>query len=335
MTESFPQKKITVFDVASEAGVSKSSVSLVLTGSSKVSEKTRNKVNAAIQKTGYVYNRDAAALRNKKSNLVAIVINDLTNPYSAQLAVALEQQVNAIGMFSMLVNSNEDVERQTQLVQRLREYNVDAFIICPAPNTSAEWLNDLIKQNITVLGIMREIDGAKITTVMPDNIKGTELATKHLLSKGYQSIGFLGGNSDISDYHERLQGFTHVIQRSEMTFHQTLCIQSKTTRNGGRLAMQKLLNLSPDVEAIVCFSDVVAFGAIEHMRSVGKSPGNDIAIIGFDDLDDARLMTPSLTTVRVEAREIAEEVCLALTSASPQSTDKKIVDVNLILRESS
>ena len=97
-------KSVTVFDVARAAGVSKSTVSLVLTNSNKVSDKARQKVEKAIKETGYVYNRDAASLRSKRSNLVAIVINDLTNPYSAQLAVGLERQIRQMGLFSMLVN---------------------------------------------------------------------------------------------------------------------------------------------------------------------------------------------------------------------------------------
>ena len=112
-------KSVTVHDVARVAGVSKSTVSLVLTGSKKVSDTAKLKVEKAIDETGYVYNRDAASMRSRKSNLVAIVINDLTNPYSAQLAVGLEQQIRKMGLFSMLVNSGEDVETQNQLVRNL------------------------------------------------------------------------------------------------------------------------------------------------------------------------------------------------------------------------
>jgi len=137
-------KSVTVHDVARAAGVSKSTVSLVLTGSKKVSDKAKLKVEQAINDTGYVYNRDAASMRSRKSNLVAIVINDLTNPYSAQLAVGLEQQIRKMGLFSMLVNSGEDVETQNQLVRNLKEYNVAAFIMCPAPGTTAEWTNQLV-----------------------------------------------------------------------------------------------------------------------------------------------------------------------------------------------
>ena len=108
-------KKATVFDVARHAGVSKSTVSLVLTQSDKVSDKAKLKVEQAIEAIGYVYNREAASMRSRRSNLVAIVINDLTNPYSAQLAVGLEQHIRKMGLFSMLVNSAEDLTYSTAI----------------------------------------------------------------------------------------------------------------------------------------------------------------------------------------------------------------------------
>lgn len=106
------KKNVTVIDVAKAAGVSKSTVSLVLQGSDKVNPATRDKVQAAMAELGYVYNREAASLRGKRSNLVAIVINDLTNPYSAQLAVGLEANIRRMGLFSMVVNSGEDKDTQ-------------------------------------------------------------------------------------------------------------------------------------------------------------------------------------------------------------------------------
>lgn len=328
-------KSVTVFDVAEEAGVSKSTVSLVLTRSNKVSAKAKQKVEKAIEKIGYVYNRDAASLRSRKSNLVAIVINDLTNPYSAQLAVGLERQIRQMGLFSMLVNSGECVETQKQLVANLKEYNVAAFIICPAPGTTAEWTNNLVKQGFPVVHIMREISGAQVASVLPDNVAGTRLATQHMLDQGYQKIAFLGGNETISDYHQRLSGFTESMKLSDVEFSADLCIQSDTTRNGGRHAMKEALEKNADIDAVVCFSDVIAYGAIEQMRRCGKSPGKDIAIVGFDDLEDSRLMSPSLSSIHVDANQIGIAVCQILSNIKNGNKNKTLVGVDLIARESS
>ncbi len=335
MSSNSKSKNVTVIDVAKVAGVSKSTVSLVLTGSNKVSDKAKQKVEKAIDEIGYIYNRDAASLRSRKSNLVAIVINDLRNPYSAQLAVGLEQQIRCMGLFTMLVNSGENVETQSLLVRNLKEYNVATFIICPAPNTSAEWVNSLVKQGFPVVHIMREVAGANVATVLPDNFTGTKLATQHLLKKGHKKIAFLGGNESISDYHQRLSGYSEAMILAEIPLSKKLCVQSNTTRNGGRGAMEKILNIFPDIEAVVCFSDVIAYGAIEHIRVSGKEPGKDIAVVGFDDLEDSRLMTPALSTVHVDAEQIAIAVCQILANIKDGNRNKILVGVNLIERESS
>jgi LacI family transcriptional regulator len=335
MSRSEKPKSVTVIDVAEKAGVSKSTVSLVLTGSSKVSSKAKQKVEKAIDELGYVYNRDAASLRSRKSNLIAIVINDLKNPYSAQLAVGLEQEIRRMGLFSMLVNSAENVDTQTSLVRNLKEYNVAAFIICPAPNTSADWVNSLVEQGFPVVHIMREVAGAKVATVLPDNFTGTKLATQHLIMKGYKKIAFIGGNESISDYHQRVSGYIEAMTFAEVPFTKKLCVQSNTTRNGGRSAMKEVLTLASDIEAVVCFSDVIAYGAIEQIRASGRQPGKDIAIVGFDDLEDSRLMSPALTTIHVDANQIAIAVCQILTNINDGNRNKILVGVDLIERDSS
>ncbi|MFT4929806.1 MAG: LacI family transcriptional regulator [Phenylobacterium sp.] len=328
-------KSITVFDVARVAGVSKSTVSLVLTGSDKVSDKAKLKVEQAIEATGYVYNREAASLRSRRSNLVALVINDLTNPYSAQLAVGLERHISQMGMFSMIVNSGENVDTQAQLVKNLKEYNVAAFIMCPAPGTTAKWTNDLVEQGFPVIHIMREIDGANVPSVLPDNISGTRQATEHLLQSGYRRIAFLGGNESISDYHQRLCGFVEAMKQADVDCPQHLHIQSDTNRHGGRQAMLKALETEPGLDAVICFSDVIAYGAIEQMRASGKEPGKDIAIVGFDDLEDSRLMSPALSTVHIDADKIGASVCKILANIKENGQQTMLVDVELIARESS
>lgn len=328
-------KNITVYDVAKAAGVSKSTVSLVLTRSDKVSDAAKEKVLKAIDATGYVYNRDAASMRSRKSNLVAIVINDLTNPYSAQLAVGLEKHIRQMGMFSMLVNSGECVQTQSDLVRNLKEYNVAAFIICPAPDTSCDWTNELVDRGFGVINIMRQIKGANVPTVLPDNVKGSRLATEHIVAKGHTKVAFLGGSESISDYHERLSGFLQAMQSANIDCPKHLQIQSETTRDGGRKALSKALEIEPDLQAVVCITDVVAYGAIEQMRTLGKAPGKDIAIVGFDDLQDSQLMTPALSTVHIDADKIGAAVCKVLANIKEQSADTVLVDVELKVRDSA
>ncbi len=328
--------KVTIWDVAKEAQVSKSTVSLVLTNSDKVSNKSKEKVLTAIDKLGYVYNRDAAALRSKRSNLVALVINDLTNPYSAQLAVGLEKHIYDLGMLPMLVNIAECVERQKQVVKTLKEYNVSAFIMCPAPGTEQSWQDDLINSGFPVINIMREVPFSAAPCVLPDNKKGTHIATSHILSQGIEEIAFLGGVDEISDYHERLSGFLSALKQFNISEDKRV-IQAQTNRQGGREAFNSLIKKSPHIKAIICFNDVIAYGAIEAMRQHGLEPSKDIKVVGFDDLEDSRLMLPSLSTIAINADEIGKRTCQVLKELLNQSTPpvRTLVDVNLQIRDSS
>ncbi|MBB1396240.1 LacI family DNA-binding transcriptional regulator [Pseudoalteromonas sp. SG44-8] len=328
--------KITIFDVAREAQVSKSTVSLVLTHSDKVSDKSKEKVLHAIDKLGYVYNRDAAALRSRRSNLVALVINDLTNPYSAQIAVGLENHIHTLGMLPMLVNTAESVERQTQVVKTLKEYNVAAFIMCPAPGTTQQWVDELINSGFPVIHIMREVPFCAAPTILPDNKKGTHLATSHILQQGIEDIAFIGGTNDISDHHERLSGFHSALKQFNIHQHKPT-ITAATNRQGGRDAFATLYAQYPATKAIICFNDVIAYGVVEAIRQHGLIPGKDIKVVGFDDLADSCLMSPSLSSVTINADDIGKHTCQVLQELLNQGTPavRTLVDVHLQVRASS
>ena len=324
------KKSITVHDVARVAGVSKSTVSLVLRDSDKASDKAKAKVMKAIKETGYVYNRDAAAMRSKSSDLVASVINDLTNPYSAQLAVALEQHIRELGLMATLVNTSENVQTQSQIVAKLQEYRVKAFIICPAPNTEADWLDQLQSSSTQVVSIMRQVCDSQVPCVLPNNEMGTFTATKALVSRGHTHIAFIGGDESISDYHQRLTGFNQAISQEEGII--SLIFNSATNRKGGRMAMAKCLQDAPHIQSVVCFNDIVAYGVIEYLAEQGLKPGDDIGVIGFDDLDDSKLMSVPLSSVKIDANDIAKAVCDILKGECEQGVTE--VPVDLIIRNS-
>jgi LacI family transcriptional regulator len=302
----------------------------VLRGSDKASDKAKEKVLKAIEKTGYIYNREAAAMRSKSSDLVAIVINDLTNPYSANLAVALEKHIRELGLMATLVNTSENVSTQTQIVAKLQEYRVKAFIICPAPNTEANWLDQLQKPHTQVVSIMRQVAGSKVPCVLPNNESGVYDATKALINRGHKNIAFIGGDEAISDYHQRLAGFEKAV-KDHLNIN-TWVFNSTTNRHGGRLAMSDCLRQVPQIESVICFNDIVAYGVIEYLAEQNLRPGNDIGVIGFDDLDDSILMSVPLSTVKIDADEIAKSVCLILKNETQNGLTQ--VPVKLIERES-
>ncbi|WP_194709982.1 LacI family DNA-binding transcriptional regulator [Pseudoalteromonas sp. S16_S37] len=318
------KQSITIHDVARVAGVSKSTVSLVLQGKGKTSALAKEKVHAAILQTGYVYNREAAALRSKSSDLVAIVVNDLTNPYCAKLAVTLENHVRALGFMTTLVSTNDNALTQTQVIAKLQEYRVKALVIFPAINTQASWLNQLKTSYTQVVTIMRQVANSTVPCVLPNNEDGIYQATQALLARGHKHIAFIGGDAVASEYTQRINGFNNALK--ELHDIQSWVFNSSANRHGGRLAMSQCLAQVPQVESVVCFNDMVAYGAIEHLREQGLTPGTDIGVIGFEDLDDSQFMNPPLSSVRVDVDELARTVCDLIVNNTQEGVHQTVAE---------
>ncbi|MDD1782981.1 LacI family DNA-binding transcriptional regulator [Enterovibrio sp. ZSDZ35] len=329
-------RKATVIDVAKAAGVSKSTVSLVLRGSEGVKAETVAKVNIAIEQLGYVYNRDAASLRNKESNLIAIVANDLANPYLAQVIMALEAELERRGFMPVVVNINESVARQTTMIASLREHNVAGYFMTPAPETQASWLKGLASSDHPVICLMRDVAGSDVPYVMPDNVKGVYLATQYLISLGHKRIAFVGGVETISDYQERKQGFIRAMEEAQLPIKAEDIVPSSTKREGGKVALHRVLDSDNSITAVMCFTDVVAYGVYSALMERGLTPGKEIAVVGFDDLEDSRLMSPALTTVKVRAEDIGRVACERLQQWRENNSvpESALVGVELVVRAS-
>ncbi len=198
---------MTIVDVARHAGVSKSTVSLVLSGSELVAEPTRERVTRAMRALGYVYHRGAASLRAASSDFVGMVISDLTNPFFAELAVGIEDALYKLGFTPILANTNENPERQAQVLRSLREHNVAGIIMSPARGTDAWTLAQQWPQAIPAVITMRRMIGSPLPYVGPDNRKGARDAVEHLLRLGHRRIAFLGGDGRMTTQQERVGGW--------------------------------------------------------------------------------------------------------------------------------
>ncbi|WP_281546274.1 LacI family DNA-binding transcriptional regulator [Grimontia sp. SpTr1] len=333
----FPQKRVTMIDVAKAAGVSKSTVSLVLNGSESVSDEKKKRVNEACRTLGYVYNGGAASLRGGRSKIVAILSNNLTSPYFSQIIKGLEPYLDELGFIPVIMDVNESLERQNQFVHALRGHNVAGIIITPAPGTDNRWIDDIVATGLPIISIMREVENSLSPAVMAENRLGTYLATRSLIELGHKHIAFVGGLETFIDLKLRHQGFMDAMDEAGLTVPDNYIQHSPSSRSGGHEATTRLLSLAPEVTAIVCFTDVVAYGVYTALHEAGKQPGEDVSVIGFDDLEDSRLIYPALSTVRVKGEDIAREACYLLQRllAQQQTPNKILVGVELIQRLST
>jgi len=331
------QPKVTVVDVAHAAGVSKSTVSLVLQGSSLVNEATRAKVGAVIRELGYVYNRSAANLRQSKSKIVGIVVNDLTNSFFAELAVGMDMVVQSAGYIQFMANSAENPDRQAEVIASMREHGMAGLILSPARGTTSADLRPLVDSGIPVVLVARNVPGLKVSSVVSDGHAGAAAAVRHLIELGHRRIAFLGGFNDTAVFDERMRGFRDALVEAALDASDELVISSAPSRAGGVAAVERLLAMADRPTAALCFNDAVAFGACDGLRSARIEPGVDFGVIGFDDVIEAKTAVPALTTVSVDPQGMgrrAAQLLLKQINSGDFEPEALVASVRLVVRES-
>lgn len=329
-------RPVTIIDIAKEAGVSKSTVSLVLKSSPLVKDETRDRVAKAMDALGYVYNRGAASLRQARTNIVGMVINDLANPFFAELAIGIERALQSSGFIPFIANTAENVVRQAEVVRSMREHGAAGLILCPALDTDAAEIERL-DMGIPLILAIRRIIGARTSLVVSDNVAGSARATSHLIGLGHRDIAFVGGLAPMVVFQDRTAGFTQAMNAAGLPVDPALIGESMPTKDGGFNAMSRLLAGPRRPTAAVCFNDVVAIGAMLAVARHGLVAGRDIAIVGFDDTTEARHVSPALTTVSVDGiglGERAAQMLLRQINSGDRRIDTHIGEARLVVRES-
>jgi LacI family transcriptional regulator len=329
--------RATIIDIAQRAGVSKSTVSLVVSGSPLVKAETRSRVEAAMDELGYVYNRGAASLRKARSNIVGMVINDLLNPFFAELAVGIERALQGSDYIPFIANTGENPARQAQVFRSMREHGATGIIVCPAVGTDPEALAEMASARIPVVLAMRRVPGAEVSAVVPDNRAGGARAVEHLVRLGHRRLAFLGGFQRMSAFRERSQGFADGLRRAGLAADPAAVIEGPPTKAGGFAAMAHALALPEAPTAVLCFNDIVAVGAIHALAQRGLKAGEDVAVVGFDDIAEAEHMAPPLTTVAVDTIGLGERAAQMLLRQIESGTirvETYVGEARLVVRES-
>ncbi len=329
-------RPITIHDVAAEAQVSKSTVSLVLQGSALVRDDTAQRVRAAAARLGYVYNRRAAALRARSSNTIGVVINDLMNPFFAEVLAGLERKLVDAGYIALMAHTSEDLARQEKVLLAMREQHAAGIALCPALGTPAALTQTVKAWGLPLVVMVRTLGSGRYDFVGADNALGVRLATEHLLAAGHRRIGFIGGQSGpVLD--QRLQGYRAALARAGLALDPALVVPANPTRAGGHASMQTLLALRPAVKAAVSYNDLVAFGALSALGERGLHAGQDFALLGFDNVLDAAHANPPLSTVDVRPGELGEQAAAILLARIAQPTlaaRQYLATPGLVLRQS-
>lgn len=328
------KRRPTILDVARTAGVSKSTVSLVLQGSDLVRAETADSVRQAMAQIGYVYNRAAANLRSASAGLIGLVINDLRNPFFTEFATSMQMALSERGYATVIGNADEDPARQAQLVRSMVEHGVAGLVISPVYGGAAPVLEQIAKAGIPAIQVLRRLDGigGRVPFASFDYGDGGRQATRHLLGQGLTRIAFVGGLPDRAITGERASGYLAEMQAAGLAPHVVPCPAS---RREGRMVAG---HLPPDTQAVLCFNDLVALGLMNGLARQGRVIGRDIRLIGFDDIEECAEVWPALSSVRCDIARFGQDMAarlLAWLTEGRVPPDETRAPVSLMLRAST
>ncbi|HEY0791830.1 MAG TPA: LacI family DNA-binding transcriptional regulator [Chthoniobacterales bacterium] len=327
--------RVTLLDVAADAGVSRATASLVIREVPTVAATTRQRVLQSAKRLGYVYHRGAASLRMRQSHAVGLIVSDITNPFFAEVIVAIEDRLAAAGFVALLGNTSEDRAKEKRLLRTMREFPADGVLICPAAGDASFEEQDNFRGHSPAVAFARRVPGLDYVGV--DNAYGAELAIGHLYRIGHRRIAFLGGDPKISTRAERLRGYEKAFSRLQLTLDSLLVVPSAPNRRGGYDGMKKILKTDDPPSAALCFNDVVALGAMEAVQHSGRKPGPDFGIVGFNNIPEAAQSLPGLTTVDTFPRQLGEaaaELLLRRIQKPDLPVQTRIFEPQLVVRDS-
>jgi len=328
-------KRATIADVARNAGVSMMTVSRVVNDSGPVSEATRQRVLDAIENMGYRPSGLARSLATKRTGTIGLVVPDIANPFFAGVAKGVEQVAHAERYNVFLGNTSEDWDRELAMLQSLEEKRVDGLILCSSRLQDERLRGALRWHPVTVL-VNRQFQG--FGSILMDDRAGAMMLVGHLLNCGRQRIGVLAGPLRSTSGQKRLHGYRSAMQMAGRTWRDGWIEHCAASVEGGLDAATALLTVHPELEAILCYNDLVAVGALQAAASLSRVVPDDLAITGFDDIPLSALVTPSLTTCHVPVQDIGSKAMRLLldhVAGCSGGCEEIVLKPELVIRSST
>lgn len=294
-----PGKRPTQSDVAELAAVSQAMVSYVINNAPSVSipEETRRRVLDAIQTLGYVPDSTARSLRTRKTSTVAGIIPDITNPFYPAFERGIQDVAEAHGYDLITCNTDGVEEKELKYLRLAQQGRVDGFVAVFF-HVSAARLAPLLERGVAIVRLeptRKEVGRLPLDNIYVDNIAAAQTATSYLIEQGHRTIAMLAGRS--GPQQSRVHGYRQALIRHGIPPDDSLIHGSGFQEDDGYRAMCSVLQRSPRPRAVFAANDLIAMGALAALRDAGLRVPDDIAVIGFDDIPAARLVSPALTTI--------------------------------------
>jgi LacI family transcriptional regulator len=333
--------RITMSDVARQAGVSLMTVSRVLNQRGDVSPETRQRVMEVVERLGFRPSSIARSLATQRTRTIGLVVPDISNPYFSGMAHGVAEIAYAEGFSVLLCDCEEEPERELEMVNVLVEKRVDGVIVA-APRLDSQRLIPSLATHRKAILINRQFDDPRLSNVIGyvvnDDEEGGRIATELLLTHGHKTVGFLAGPKASYGSIRRMSGYQNALAQAGVSYDEKLIENCAPTVKGGREAALKLLGSHPELTSLFCFNDLVAIGAIHACAELGRQVPGDLAIVGYDDIPMATWVKPPLTTCRVNVEEmgkLAMQLLISHLEKCPEGCQNIVLRPAIIQRASA
>jgi LacI family transcriptional regulator len=332
------RRHVTIADVARKAGVSLTTVSHVLSSRRHVAPATREKVLAVVAELDYRPNELARSMVTQRTSTIALIVPDITNPFYPAMARGLQDVLAPAGYYGLVVNTDGDAEVERATLDQMITRRVDGIGFA-GYYRHLDQMRPAVDAGIPVVLLGGSTPQAGVDTVTTDDLGGARQATRYLLEKGHRRIGIITGPSGGGPAAERVAGYRLALSAEQLPAEDELLVRVPFSREGGARGMARLLDLRPRPDAVVCTNDIVAIGALDTARERGFDVPGDIAVVGYDDIDAAALVSPRLTTMvnpaREQGRACARLLLHRLNDEEQQPPQRVTFTSTLVVRESA
>jgi DNA-binding LacI/PurR family transcriptional regulator len=327
--------KVTIYDIAKQAGVSIATVSKVINKNGRISEKTTANVMRIMQELNYQPSVVASALAGKQTYTLGLLLPDLANLFFAEIARSIEDRAHELGFNLVICNTDNNLDKEEGYISLLKQKSVDGIIIATGVGNDGI-LKQLIQQNLPIALIARDMPALAVDIVLVDDFIGGYLATSHLIENGHRRIAVIAEDTKVMSSKERIRGYRHALEEAGVPFNPDLIyISDFTIQSGKNIASQLLRSDMPT--AIFACNDLLAIGVIQAAREIGLNVPGNVSVVGFDDTLLATIIDPPLTTIAQPIQEMGRQVVDLITRSigGISATKQRVVLLPELIKRSS
>lgn len=334
------QKKstVTIKDVARELGIHHVTVSRALRDTGSVKKETREQIKKKANELGYKPNRLAQNFRNKKSNVLAVVVPDLRPNFFSKFVSDFMNIAQEAGYSVMIFQSSENVELQNKIIDSLIEYRVTGVVASVTKDTEHVNHFDILREeNIPYVFFDRAPKNAKATQVLVNNFQGAYDAVIALINSGKRRIAYISTHYQHSIFRDRLAGYKQALKDNHLPYRKELVIKGGFYMNDGFEQAKMLMSLNEKPDGILAVRDEIGIGAIKYFKKIGLQVPEDIAVIGFDNDPMGVACEPELTTVTQSIPSMVScsfDLLISQINKNTLSYEKKTIEPSIIFRGS-